>query len=96
MATYCFTLHTLPDETDPQVRNEGVGILLGRHAIMAWKNAGETWEAVSSCVVTARLKVVGRGQRQPGGSRETSSTHVSSVCICPNCKGSSWSKGQVL
>ena len=53
---------TLPDETDPRVRNEGVGILLGRHAIMAWKNAGETWEAVSSRVVTARLKVVGRGR----------------------------------
>ena len=53
---------TLPDETDPQVRNEGVGILLNRHATMAWKNAGETWEAVSSRVVTARLKVVGRGR----------------------------------
>ena len=69
---YGYTLlhsgRALPDETDPQVRNEGVGILLfffffDRHATMAWKNAGETWEAVSSCVVTARLKVVGRGRR---------------------------------
>ena len=56
---------TLADETDPQVRNEGVGILLDGHATMAWKNAGETWEAVSSRVVTARLKVVGRGRRRP-------------------------------
>ena len=31
---------TLPDETDPQVRNEGVGILLDRHATMAWKMLG--------------------------------------------------------
>ena len=70
---------TLPDEIGPQVRNEGVGILLNRHATMAWKNAVETWEAVSSHVVTARLKVVGRGRRRPGGLRETSSTHKSVV-----------------
>ena len=70
---------TLPDETVPQVRNEGVSILLDRYATMAWKNAGETWEAVSSHVVTARLKVIGRGQRRPGGSRETSSTYMSVV-----------------
>ena len=38
---------TLLDEPDPQVRNEGVGILRDRHATMAGKNAGETWEAVS-------------------------------------------------
>ena len=65
---------------------------------MAWKNVGENWAAVSSRVyiVTARLKVVGRGRRRPGGSRETSSTHMSVVSICPNCKGSSWSKDQVL
>ena len=64
---YGYTLlhsgRTLPDETDPQVRNEGVSILLDRHATKAWKNAGETWEAVSSRVVTARLKIVGRGRR---------------------------------
>ena len=29
---------TLPGEGDPQVRNEGVGILLDRHATVAWKN----------------------------------------------------------
>ena len=71
--------HTLPDEGDPQVRNEGVGILLDRHAPVAWKNAGESWEAVISRVVTARLKVVGRGQRRPGGLRVTSSPHMTVV-----------------
>ena len=31
---------TLPDEGDPQVRSEGMGILLDRHATVAWKSAG--------------------------------------------------------
>ena len=70
---------TLSDEGDPQVRNKGVGILLDRHARVAWKNAGESWEAVSSRVVTARLKVVRRGQRRLGGLRESSSTHMTVV-----------------
>ena len=33
---------TLPDESDPQVRNEGVGILLDKHVTVVWKNAGES------------------------------------------------------
>ena len=37
-------------------------------------------EAVSSQVVMARLKFVGKGQRQPGGLRVTSSTHMTVVC----------------
>lgn len=32
---------TLPDESEPQVRNKGVGILLDEQATAAWKNAGE-------------------------------------------------------
>ena len=56
--------------------------LLDRHATIAWKNAGETLEVVSSRVVTAQLKVVRRGRRRPGGSRETSSTHISVVSAC--------------
>lgn len=67
--TLLYSGRTLPDETVPQVRNEGVGILLDRHATMAWKNAVETWEAVISRVVTAGLKVVGRGRRRLEGSR---------------------------
>ena len=57
----------LPNEDEPQRRNEGVGILLDERTTQAWKDAGENWKAVSSRVVMARLKVVHRGQRRPGG-----------------------------
>ena len=60
--------HLLPNEGEPQMRNEGVGVLLDKHATDAWKDAGENWKAVSSRVVMARLKVVRSGQRQPGRS----------------------------
>lgn len=58
---------------------KGVGILLDKAATLAWKNAGEKWEAISSRVVMATLKAVrsARGQRQPGGSRETSDISLS-------------------
>ena len=69
----------LLNEDVPQRRNEGVGILLDERATQAWKDAGENWKAVSSRVVMARLKVVHRGQRRPGGSRETSNTYLSIV-----------------
>ena len=72
---------TMPDESEPQVRNEGVGIVLNERATTAWKDAGEIWEAVSSRVVSARLKIVRRGQRRPGGSRETRNTYLSVVSV---------------
>ena len=52
----CTLLHsgrTLPGDGEPFIRNEGVGIVLDQHATAAWKNAGETWEAISSRLVTA-------------------------------------------
>ena len=61
-------------------RNEGVGILLDPKATVAWRDAGEVWKAVSSRLVTAKLKRVGKGQRKHGGSRETSNMFVSIVC----------------
>ena len=39
---------SLPEEGDPQVRNEGVGILLDKDATAAWKDAGESWNTISS------------------------------------------------
>ena len=82
----------LPDEGEPQVRNEGVGILLDEHATATWRDAGERWEAVSSRVVMARPKVVRSGQRRHRGKQHL---HVSGICVCPNSQGSSWSQGQV-
>ena len=58
------------------IRREGVGIALDEKATAAWRAAGEAWEAVSSRIVTARLKLARRGQRIPGGSRETHDTFV--------------------
>ena len=87
---------TMPDESEPQVRNEGVGIVLNERATTAWKDAGEIWEAVSSRVVSARLKIVRRGQRRPGGSRETRNTYLSVVSVyVPTAQGSPRSQGQV-
>lgn len=71
----------LPASEDMAIRNEGVGILLDGRAAAAWRQAGEVWEAVSSRVITARLKWVGRGQRRNGGSRETSNVFVTVVCV---------------
>ena len=48
----------LPVRVIPQVRNEGVGILLDEHVMVAWKDVEESWEAISSQMVMARLKVV--------------------------------------
>ena len=69
----------LPDENEPQVRNEGMGILLDRHATVAWKNVGENGEAVSSQVVSVRIQVMGKERRPPGGSRKTSCPCMSVV-----------------
>ena len=60
---------TLPRDGEPLLRNKGVGIVLDRHATVAWKNAGETWQAVSSRIVTARLQIAQRGCRRYGGTR---------------------------
>ena len=71
----------LPKDGEPAVRNEGVGILLDERATAAWKEVGEVWDAISSRIVTARLKLVGAGQGKSGGSREKKNTYHSVVCV---------------
>ena len=56
---------TVPGDGETLLRNEGVGIVLDQPATVAWKNAGETWEAVSSRIVTARLQWI----RDMGGEK---------------------------
>ena len=68
--TFLCSGRPLPKDREPAVRNEGVGFLLNERATAAWKEAGEVWNAISSHIVTARLKLVGVEQRKPGGSRE--------------------------
>lgn len=60
----------LPSDDMIASRNEGVGIALDERATVAWKKAGEVWNAVSSRIVTARLKLCSAGQRGPSGYRE--------------------------
>ena len=53
MGALYFIQGALPGDGEPLLRNEGVGIVLDQRATAAWKNASETWEAISSRIVTA-------------------------------------------
>ena len=55
----------LPGNSENAVRKEGVRILIDERATKAWRAAGETWDAVSSRILTARLKITHVGQRIP-------------------------------
>ena len=67
-------------EDGPTVRNKRVGLALDE-TTSARKEAGEVWNAVSSRIVTARLKVSSVGQRRPQCSRETRKTYVSVMSV---------------
>ena len=78
--TFLHSGRPLPiSQEDQSIRNEGVGIALNRAATRAWQDAGEQWQAVSSRIVTARLKVACKGKRKPGGSREPSDTFMTII-----------------
>ena len=79
--TFLHSGRPLPKNDEDVVRNEGVGIALDRKATEAWKAAGEVWEAVSSRIISARLKVLRNGQQKPGGSRHTSDTCMTIVSV---------------
>ena len=86
---------SLPGDVENAVRKEGVGILLDERAANAWRAAGEAWEAVSSRIVAARLKITCAGQRIPGGSRETSNTFATVISVyAPTAKAPSHVKQQ--
>ena len=71
----------MPGDDEPLLRNEGVGIVLDRYATVAWKKASETWEAVSSRIVTARLQIAQRGCRRCGGTRWTDHRYLSLMSV---------------
>ena len=79
--TFLHSGRPLPVGEGPAVRKEGVGIALDERATAAWKEAGQVWNAVSSRIVTARLKLTSVGQRRAGGSRETRSTHIYIISV---------------
>ena len=78
--TFLHSGHPLPGDQERASRNEGVGIALDEKATLAWKNAGEVWEAVSSRIISARLKWVHTGKKKGGWSGKASGTYVSVVC----------------
>ena len=49
--TFLHSGRPLPGDQERASRNEGVGIALDEKATVAWKNAGEVWEAVSSRII---------------------------------------------
>ena len=67
--TFLHSGRILPTDDDIAIRREGVGILLDGRATAAWRAVGEMWTAVSSRIVTARLKLASAGQRLVGGLR---------------------------
>ena len=46
----------IPGNDERVERNEGVGIVLDPKMSIAWRSSGEVWKAVSSRIVSARLK----------------------------------------
>ena len=55
----------MPSGDGSAIRKEGVGIALDGKATAAWRAAGEVWEAVSSRIATARLKLALGGEGCP-------------------------------
>jgi len=51
---------SIPQDGTAVVRREGVGTVLNSTAVAAWRVAGEVWNAVSSRLITASLKWVGK------------------------------------
>ena len=59
----------VPADGDKALRNEGVAIVLDPAMAENWKSSGGEWQAISSRIVSARLKLgekdVQRGRREP-------------------------------
>ena len=87
----------MPSDHENATRREGVGIALDKKATAALRAAGEAWEAVSARIITARLKLARRGQRIPGGFRETHNTFVTvRSAYAPTAKAPPYMKQQFV
>ena len=73
--TFLHSGRPLPSDGETATRNECVGIALDEEAALAWKSAGEVWEAVSSRLVTAWLQW---SSRKEGGGKDK--VFVSVLC----------------
>ena len=88
-------------ENDAQ-RGEGVGILLSPVGFNAWHAVGDAWCAVSSRIVSVRLKLASAAQRQAGGCRCSSDIFLTVISVyLPTCRtprhieGAFWNDLQV-
>ena len=52
----------LPEDGEQFLRSEGVGIILSPEAAKAWRDGDEQWKAVSSRIITARLRIGREGR----------------------------------
>ena len=85
----------LPGEEERKKRNEGVGITLSKFATVAWREAGEKWEAVSSRIISVRLKLSKRRQRRPGRTREPHNFFATIISVyAPTAKATENVKSQ--
>ena len=58
-------MHPITGESQTAKQNEGVGIILDPQMTTAWKEAGKIWKAVSSWIVTARIKIARQDGAMP-------------------------------
>lgn len=47
----------MPKTGDPDRKGEGVGIVMSPEATRAWRDGGEIWEADSSRMISARIRL---------------------------------------
>ena len=71
----------MPSSHEVAQRGEGVEILLSPVAVDASHAAGDTWCAVSSRIVTARLKLASAGLRHAGGTRCASDLFLTVISV---------------
>ena len=66
----------------PMARNEGVAVVLDPALTAAWKEAGGVWEAVSSRIVSARLKISVKKSIRSQKSRDQCPSFIPYCCEC--------------
>ncbi len=80
------TLDVQSQERQSAERNEGVEIVLDPRMALAWREAGETWTAVSSRIVTPRMKIAREDEPRAGRQNGSSPAYICTCgkCVCTN------------
>ena len=71
----------VPGDAQRVERNEGVGIVLDPQMTAAWRSAGEEWKAVSSRIVTARVKLEEQRVNKTRQANNNSAVFVTVVSV---------------